>query len=106
MELMKPALRGLIIARLEDSGFLPNNFDQQNGDPFLIAPFSSFDLKGDLRVVVCYWWKLMDADMKEAWNRRAGRLNARPVSGKFQVLPLTLFDDFHSSDAVVRSVLV
>ena len=106
MQLMKPALRGTIIARLEDTGFLPNNFDRQNGAPFLIAPFSSFDLKGDLRTVVCHWWKLMDADRKEAWNRRAGRLNARPVSGKFQVLPLTLFDDFHSSDAVVRSVLV
>ena len=48
----------------------------------------------------------MDADRKEAWNRRADRLNAQPVSGEFQILPLTLFDDFTSSDEVVRIVLV
>lgn len=106
IELMRDPLRGVIIGRLEEFGLLPDGFDRQNGDPFLIAPFSSDDLRADLRKVAGYYWRNASINIREAWNNRAERLNARPQSGEFTTLPSTLFQDNRSSEAVLRRILV
>ena len=60
MKLMRPALRQTIISRLEKSGLLPDTFNKDQDDPYLLAPFNSSDLRADLRSVVSYYWKLME----------------------------------------------
>ena len=71
IDLIRPSLRGVIIDRLVANGLLPIDFDKQNCYPYLIAPFSSDDLHGDLRQVVGYYWRNAGEDIQEAWRNRA-----------------------------------
>ena len=64
-------MRGIIIDRLEENGLLPIEFDKQNGDLFLLAPFNSYDLRGDLRQVVGYYWMNAGEEIREAWRNCA-----------------------------------
>ena len=71
IDLMRPPQHGVIIDRLEATGLLPIDFDKQNGDPFLIAPFSSDNLRGDVRQVVGFYWMNAGEDIREAWRNHA-----------------------------------
>ena len=102
MDLIRPALRNIVIRRLQGSGFIAEDF---NGDPFTIAPFTPDDFKGDMRTVVSYHWRNCSQEKKEAWKRRAERSNERPRSGEFSSFPRTLVQNDQNADGVLRTVL-
>ena len=106
MALMKPALRQQIMSCLDESNLLPSSFNRETDDPFQLTPFSSSDLRGDLRSVVGFHHRSSSEERKLAWKDRAERLNARPVSGKFEVLPRTLVRDGRTLESALRLILV
>ena len=65
MDLIRPALRNIVIRRLQGSGFIAEDF---NGDPFTIAPFTPDDFKGDMRTVVSYHWRNCSQEKKRHGN--------------------------------------
>ena len=106
MAFIRPALREEIINRLSRSNVLPPGFDQNNNDPFQIAPFTPQDFKSDLRTVISYFWReRIGQDMKGAWNCRAQLLNARPVVGKFSTLPTNLLGNENNSNKALQVIL-
>ena len=68
MALMKPALRQQIMSCLDESNLLPSSFNRETDDPFQLAPFSSSDLRGDLRSVVGFHWRNSSEERKLAWK--------------------------------------
>ena len=102
MDLIRPALRDIVICRLQGSGFVGEDF---NGDPFSIAPFTPGDFKADMRTIVSYHWRNCSQDKKDAWKRRAECLNQRPQSGEFSSIPRTLVQNNQNADSVLRNVL-
>ena len=82
MELMKPALRDIVVERLESAGVLLDGFDREHDNLYNLALFNSSDLRGDLRAVVGYWWREMDNNRKPSWSHCADQLNVRHVMGQ------------------------
>ena len=105
MELIRPALRGTILERLEESNVLQPDFDHVNGDPFLLAPFSPSDFKSDIKKVVNYHWHNLTPEMKSAWNSRATWLNSRPVTGEFNNIPHRILSTNGSTCTAVKEIL-
>ena len=108
MSFMRPALREIVIDRLDKKKLIPPNFNRSTDDPFKLAPFTSFDLRADLRKVVNFHWRLITPEKKLAWERRKERLNARPTVGGFEGdLPAALYDgdQVTSEEDVLRCLL-
>ena len=98
MQLIKLALRGKVMNRLEEANLLPPEFDPITNNLFDIAPYSSSDFKGDMMLVVAYHWENLPQVTREAWQRRARRLNDRPLCGQFQNSLPTLYMGSESSE--------
>ena len=106
MALMKPALCQEIICQLYETNLLPSIFNRENDDSFELVPFLSTDLRGDSRPVVGFHWRNSSEERKLAWKGQAERLNARPVSGKFEELPRTLVTDGRTLESAIQPILV
>ena len=98
MQLIKLALRGKVMNRLEEANLLPPEFDPITNNLFDIAPYSSSDFKGDMMLVVAYHWENLPQVTREAWQRRSRRLNDRPLCGQFQNSLPTLYMGSESSE--------
>ena len=105
-KMSRPALQSTLIECLRTSGILGSDFDEINHNPFNLDTFTSSNFKGGMREVVGFHWNRSNHERYKAWQDRAERIReAFPPTGKFTILPTTLFQSGENSDLVLERFL-